>query len=211
MKLDSLRNEYTYSGITRKNVAQNPFTQFNQWMREVIDSGEKEPTAMTLSTCGTDGFPHSRIVLLKFVDEEGFTFFTNYNSTKGEDIEANNAVGLHFFWSNLERQIKIVGFAEKISRELSDNYFQTRPVESQIGAWASEQSEEIQSREYLENRFVYYRNKFENQLIPLPPHWGGYKVKPVKIEFWQGRSSRLHDRIVYEKASDGWDIKRLAP
>ncbi|HZH71261.1 MAG TPA: pyridoxamine 5'-phosphate oxidase [Mariniphaga sp.] len=211
MKLDSLRNEYTYSGITRKNVAQNPFTQFNQWMREVIDSGEKEPTAMTLSTCGTDGFPHSRIVLIKFVDEEGFTFFTNYNSTKGKDIEANNAVGLHFFWSNLERQIKIVGFAEKISRELSDNYFQTRPVESQIGAWASEQSEEIQSREYLENRFAYYRNKFENKLIPLPPHWGGYKVKPVKIEFWQGRSSRLHDRIVYEKASDGWDIKRLAP
>src|SRR5690554_5436647 len=211
MKLDSLRNEYTYSGITRKNVAQNPFTQFNQWMREVIDSGEKEPTAMTLSTCGTDGFPHSRIVLIKFVDEEGFTFFTNYNSTKGKDIEANNAVGLHFFWSNLERQIKIVGFAEKTSRELSDNYFKTRPVESQIGAWASEQSEEIQSREYLENRFAYYRNKFENKLIPLPPHWGGYKVKPVKIEFWQGRSSRLHDRIVYEKASDGWDIKRLAP
>lgn len=211
MKLDALRNEYTYSGITRENVAQNPFTQFNQWMREVIDSGEKEPTAMTLSTFGTDGFPHSRIVLLKFIDDEGFTFFTNYKSAKGQDIEINNAVGLHFFWSNLERQIRIVGFAKKTSRELSENYFLTRPVESQIGAWASDQSEEIESRNYLESRFEHFKNKFQDQIVPLPSHWGGYKIIPQKIEFWQGRNSRLHDRILYEKVNESWKIKRLAP
>lgn len=211
MKLDSLRNEYNYSGITRKNVDKNPFTQFNQWMREVINSGEKEPTAMSFITFGTDGFPHSRIVLLKYIDEEGFTFFTNYNSAKGKDIEQNNAVGLHFFWPKLERQIKIVGYAEKTSRELSENYFQTRPVDSQIGAWASEQSAEIKSRSSLEKQFEQYRERFKDQPIPLPPHWGGFKVKPEKIEFWQGRSSRLHDRILYEKTIKGWKIKRLSP
>lgn len=211
MKLDSLRNEYNYSGITRKNVAANPFEQFNQWMREVINSGEKEPTAMTLSTIGTDGFPHARIVLLKFIDENGFIFFTNYNGAKGKDLEANNVAGLHFFWPRLERQIKIVGFAEKTSREMSENYFHSRPVESQLGAWASAQSMEIPSRPYLEQEFEKYRKKFENQIIPLPNHWGGYRVVPQKIEFWQGRISRLHDRIVYEKTSDGWDIIRLAP
>lgn len=211
MKLDSLRNEYNYSGITRQNVAANPFDQFNQWMKDVIDSGEKEPTAMTVSTIGTDGFPHARIVLLKYIDERGFIFFTNYNGAKGKDIEANNAVGLHFFWSKLERQIKIAGYAEKTSRELSENYFHSRPVESQLGAWASNQSEEIPSRPYLEQKFEEYRIKFENKVVPLPPHWGGYRVVPQKIEFWQGRISRLHDRILYVRTNDGWEIKRLAP
>ena len=211
MKLDSLRNEYEYSGITRKNVAASPFTQFSQWMREVIESGEKEPTAMTLSTMGTDGFPHSRIVLLKFIDQEGFIFFTNYNGAKGKDIALNNAVGLHFFWSNLERQIKIVGYAEKTSRQISENYFQSRPVESQISAWASNQSEEVPSREYLEKQYETYRRKFKDKPVPLPPHWGGYRVIPQKIEFWQGRINRLHDRILYIKEADKWEIRRIAP
>ncbi len=211
MKLDSLRNEYTYSGITRKNVAANPFDQFNQWMKEVIDSGEKEPTAMTLSTIGTDGFPHSRIVLLKFIDKEGFIFFTNYNGEKGKAIALNNATGLHFFWSKLERQVKILGYAEKINREQSEKYFQTRPIESQISAWASNQSEEIPSREYLEKRYEEFSKKFENQPVPLPPYWGGYRIVPQNFEFWQGRISRLHDRIIYEKTADGWNIKRLSP
>ncbi|MFW6370477.1 MAG: pyridoxamine 5'-phosphate oxidase, partial [Bacteroidota bacterium] len=194
MKLDSLRNEYTYSGITRKNVSANPFDQFNRWMKQVIDSGEKEPTAMTLSTIGTDGFPHARIVLLKFVDEVGFTFFTNYNGEKAKAIELNNVAGLHFFWSKLERQVKILGHAEKVNREISEKYFRSRPAESQISAWASNQSEEIPSREYLEKRFEEFGSKFENKPVPLPPFWGGYRVIPQKIEFWQGRISRLHDR-----------------
>jgi pyridoxamine 5'-phosphate oxidase len=180
-------------------------------MQEVIDSGEKEPTAMTLSTIGTDGFPHSRIVLLKYVDEKGFIFFTNYNGEKAKAIELNNAAGLHFFWSKLERQVKILGYAEKISRELSADYFKSRPIESQISAWASNQSEEIPSREYLEKRFEKFSKKFMNQQIPLPPFWGGYRIVPQKMEFWQGRVNRLHDRILYEKTDDNWRIKRLAP
>ncbi len=211
MKLDSLRNEYKYSGITRKNVAVNPFDQFNLWMNEVIESGEKEPTAMTLSTIGTDGFPHMRIVLLKYIDEKGFIFFTNYNGYKAKSLEVNNVAGLHFFWSKIERQIKIVGHAEKTSRDFSEKYFKSRPVESQISAWASNQSEEIPSREHLEQRFEELRIKFNNQSVPLPPFWGGYRIIPEKIEFWQGRINRLHDRILYEKTSKGWDIKRLAP
>ena len=211
MKLDSLRNEYTYSGITRNNVAANPFDQFDRWMKEVIDSKEKEPTAMTLSTIGTDGFPHARIVLLKYIDRQGFIFFTNYNGEKGKAIASNNAAGLHFFWSKLERQVKILGHAEKIDRGLSENYFQTRPLESQISAWASNQSEEIPSRDYLETRYKEFSKKFENKPVPLPPFWGGYRIVPQKIEFWQGRISRLHDRILYEKINDGWNIKRLAP
>jgi pyridoxamine 5'-phosphate oxidase len=211
MKLDSLRNEYKYSWITKKNVATNPFDQFKLWMNEVIESGEKEPTAMTLSTIGIDGFPHMRTVLLKFVDENGFIFFTNYNGYKAKSIEINNVAGLHFFWSQLERQIKIVGHAEKTNREFSEDYFKSRPIESQISAWASNQSEEIPSREYLEKQYEKFRVKFDNQPIPLPPFWGGYRILPQKVEFWQGRINRLHDRILYEKHSKGWDIKRLAP
>ena len=211
MKLDSLRNEFKYSLITQKNVATNPFDQFNLWMNEVIESDEKEPTAMTLSTIGPDGFPHLRTVLLKFVDENGFIFFTNYNGNKAKSLEFNNVAGLHFFWAKLERQIKVLGYAEKTNRELSEEYFKSRPIESQISAWASNQSEEIPSREYLEKRFEKFRIKFDNRPVPLPPFWGGYRILPQKFEFWQGRINRLHDRILYEKNSIGWSIKRLAP
>lgn len=211
MRIDAIRNEYNFSGLTRQNVDKNPFVQFEKWMKEAVGSDEKEPTAMAISTISANGFPQSRIVLLKFFDENGFIFFTNYLSEKGQSIENNPAVCLHFFWPVLERQVRISGFAEKTSREISEKYFRSRPLESQIGAWASEQSQEIPSREYLEQRFREYSARFENQSPSLPSFWGGYNVIPKKIEFWQGRKNRLHDRILYEKLSENWAIKRLAP
>jgi pyridoxamine 5'-phosphate oxidase len=211
MKLDTIRNEYNLSGLTKKNVDKNPFLQFENWMKVALNSGEKEPTAMSLSTIGTDGFPHSRIVLLKYFDENGFIFFTNYSSEKGKSITKNPAVGLQFFWPLIERQIRISGTAEKTSQKISEKYFAERPLESQIAAWTSEQSQEIPSRHYLEKRFEQYKMSFENNPPNLPPFWGGYHVVPSKIEFWQGRANRLHDRILYEKEKEGWSIKRLAP
>jgi pyridoxamine 5'-phosphate oxidase len=211
MRLDSIRNEYNLSGLTKKNVDSNPFRQFENWLKVALDSEEKEPTAMSLSTIGTDGFPHSRIVLLKFFNENGFVFFTNYCSEKGKSIEKNPAVSLHFFWPLLEQQIRISGKAEKTSHQISEKYFTERPLESQIAAWASEQSMEIPSREYLEKRFEAYRKTFENKTPILPSFWGGYNVIPHKFEFWQGRANRLHDRILYEKNGKTWAIKRLAP
>jgi pyridoxamine 5'-phosphate oxidase len=211
MQIDSFRNEYSYSGITRKNVAGSPFKQFGIWMEEALASYEKEPTAMMLSTIGRDGFPQSRIVLLKFFDETGFVFFTNYNSAKGREIEANKLTSLHFFWATMGRQVHISGYAEKTSREISEKYFHSRPLESQISAWASEQSDEIPSRIHLEKLFSKFSKQFENQLVPLPPFWGGYRIAPVRFEFWQGRVNRLHDRILYKKTDEEWVIKRLAP
>ena len=211
MRLDTIRNEYNFSGLTKKNVDANPFQQFGNWMKVALNSEEKEPTAMALSTIGTDGYPHSRIVLLKFFNENGFVFFTNYSSEKGKSIEKNPAVGLHFFWPFLERQIHISGKAEKTSHEISEKYFTERPLESRIAAWASEQSKEIPSRGYLENRFEEYQKTFENNAPNLPSFWGGYNVVPHKFEFWQGRTNRLHDRILYEKEGEAWLIKRLAP
>lgn len=211
MKIDSLRNEYLFAGLTRKNMDQNPFKQFEKWLNEAVNSDEKEPTAMALSTIGADGFPQSRIVLLKLFDENGFVFFTNYSSEKGKSIEKNPAVSLHFFWPFLERQVRITGVAEKTSKEISLKYFQSRPEESQVAAWASEQSTEIPSRDYLEQQFRKFSSKFENESVPLPPFWGGYRVNPQKIEFWQGRANRLNDRILYERNGELWTIKRLAP
>lgn len=211
MKLDSIRNEYNFSGLTKMDVDENPFRQFQKWLQEALYSEEKEPTAMSFITIGTDGFPHSRIVLLKFFDQNGFVFFTNYSSEKGKAIESNAAVGLHFFWSALERQVRVSGTAQKTSHELSEEYFKSRPLESQIAAWASEQSREIPSREYLEKRFNEYRDAFATHAPALPSFWGGYVVVPQKIEFWQGRANRLHDRILYEKNKESWSIKRLAP
>jgi pyridoxamine 5'-phosphate oxidase len=211
MKIDSLRNEYLFAGLTRKNMDQNPFKQFEKWLNEAVNSDEKEPTAMALSTIGADGFPQSRIVLLKLFDENGFVFFTNYSSEKGKSIKKNPAVSLHFFWPFLERQVRISGVAEKTSKEISLKYFQSRPEESQVAAWASEQSTEIPSRDYLEQQFRKFSSKFENESVPLPPFWGGYRVNPQKIEFWQGRANRLNDRILYERNGELWTIKRLAP
>jgi len=211
MELDSLRNEYTYSGLNRDSVENDPVSQFEKWMNEALNAGIKYPTAMALSTISSDGFPRSRIVLLKYYDKTGFVFFTNYESEKGKSLEGNNAAGLHFFWPELERQVIIAGYCEKTDRALSEKYFSTRPVESQISAWASPQSIEVPSREYLEKQYTGYKKKFENHDIPAPPFWGGYRVVPNKIEFWQGRVNRLHDRILYQKIDNAWSIRRLGP
>ena len=211
MNLNSIRKEYKYAELKKSQVAKSPFDQFEQWLNEAIKAGLPYPTAMSFSCIGISGFPETRIVLLKFFDESGFVFFTNYNSDKGKSVERNPVAGLHFFWPELERQVRITGHIVKSSEEISDDYFKFRPETSRLAAWASEQSKEIPSRHYLEEQFEQFSKKFQGQEIPRPGFWGGYVVKPVKIEFWQGRENRLHDRILYEKQNDTWQIKRLAP
>ena len=206
----NIRNEYNLKGLHELDLDVNPLNQFSKWFQEAVDSGLDEPNAMLLSTVeGTR--PSARIVLLKDLDS-GFLFFTNYKSKKGNDIENNPQVALTFFWKELERQVRIEGKVEKTSAQESDDYFASRPMGSQIGAWVSDQSEVIESRETIEQKTKIYTEKFEGSTIPRPPHWGGYRVVPHYIEFWQGRPSRLHDRLVYEQGEDGnWKIGRLSP
>jgi len=208
MKLDSIRKEYRYTVLSEDNIESDPFHQFEKWMKEAIAAEVNEPTAMSLSAIGTDGFPNSRIVLLKDFGETGFTFYTNYNSLKGRSIEQNPAVCLLCFWPELERQIRISGVAGKTDAAVSDRYFQSRPANSRIAASVSNQSEKISSREFLESQFATAKT---SEPSTRPDHWGGYMVKPLRFEFWQGRESRLHDRILYEKTVDSWAISRLAP
>ncbi len=211
MKLDAIRREYKFAELSRKSIDKNPLLQFEIWINEAIVAKVNEPTAMSVATIGLDGFPQSRIVLLKDYDENGFTFFTNYSSEKGKAIQKNPLIGIHFFWPELERQIRISGVAIKTSEKISDNYFQSRPVTSQIATIVSNQSNEIPSRKYLENRFLEMQNHLVEKNTKRPELWGGYLVKPEKYEFWQGRENRLHDRILYEKKDERWDFKRLAP
>jgi len=211
MKLHSIRTEYKYAELTKSSIDKNPLKQFEHWLNDALNAKVTEPTAMTVATVGNDGFPDSRIVLLKDFNENGLTFFTNYNSNKGMSIEKNPAVGLHFFWPELERQIRISGFAIKTSDEVSDHYFYSRPVLSQIAAVISNQSFKIPSREFLLERFESFKNNSSGEIIKRPKNWGGFLVTPVKFEFWQGRESRLHDRILYEKENNNWLISRLAP
>jgi len=211
MKLHSIRTEYKYAELSEIKITKNPFIQFENWMNEALKARVNEPTAMSVATFGIDGFPDSRIVLLKDFDESGFTFFTNYTSNKGNSIAKNPAVGLHFFWPELERQIRISGYAEKTSNEISDRYFYSRPILSQIAAIASTQSSKIPSREFLDSQFESLKKNDYDENIKRPVNWGGYIVKPVKFEFWQGRESRLHDRILFEKENGNWLISRLAP
>lgn len=211
MNIDSIREEYKYAALNKSNLNQNPFKQFGIWLNEAIEAKLQYPTAMSFSCIGVSGFPESRIVLLKFFDEEGFVFFTNYNSDKAQSVEKNPVAGLHFFWPELERQVRITGYTTKTSAEISDEYFKSRPEKSRIAAWASDQSTEIQSRKFLEEQFGKYRKKFDGREIPRPDFWGGYVVKPVRLELWQGRENRLHDRLVYEKENDEWKVRRLAP
>jgi pyridoxamine 5'-phosphate oxidase len=211
MNLESIRMEYTKGTLDISNIGIDPFIFFGKWLDEAIYSGITEPTAMSVSTIGQDGFPQSRIVLLKSFDNLGFIFFTNYNSQKGRSLEKRPVASLLFFWPELQRQVRITGEVDKVSREITGSYFSTRPRSSQIGAWASAQSEEIPSREHLENLFEAIEVKFQDIEIPAPAHWGGYKLKPVKFEFWQGRESRMHDRFSFEKTDSGWHTRRLAP
>ncbi|GMQ23801.1 pyridoxamine 5'-phosphate oxidase [Algoriphagus sp. oki45] len=211
MKLSDIRKDYTLKSLDISDVSRDPFRQFSLWFDEAVDSEALEVNAMCLSTLGLDGYPSGRIVLLKGVDE-GFVFFTNYSSTKGKEIEEMPKASLTFFWAELERQVRIVGDLEKISEKESDEYFFSRPIGSQIGAWTSPQSQKIENREVLSERNKMLEERFSKEQITRPPHWGGYRLKPKQFEFWQGRSSRLHDRIGYELDGEGkWEIFRLAP
>lgn len=208
----NIRTDYKMQSLSEKDVATNPFAQFSKWWKEATESNIHEVNAMTLATADKTGKPHGRIVLLKDFDEEGFVFFTNYHSDKGKEIAENPYVALTFFWKELERQVRIEGTVAKIDAAKSDAYFLSRPAGSRIGAWASPQSSVIPSRTVLEDNFQAIEKKYENGIIPRPEHWGGYIVQPTYVEFWQGRSSRLHDRIRYQQNDQGlWKIERLAP
>ncbi len=211
-KLHDYRKSYDKNVLIETQIPEDPYALFEQWFKEVEDyGGVEEPNAMNLMTIGVDGYPKSRIVLLKSYNTKGFVCFTNYNSEKGIAISHNNKVGLSFFWPNLERQVIIKGIAEKVSEQDSMAYYQSRPRGSQLGAWASDQSSVIASRSTLEERLQQLETKYEGKEIPKPPHWGGYCVAPVSIEFWQGRPNRLHDRILYESIAGAWNRSRLAP
>ncbi len=206
-----LRKDYTKETLNETDIDPNPFQQFQRWFDQAVNAELPEPNAMTLATASKDGIPAARIVLLKAVDDRGFTFFTNYNSAKGKELEANPQAALVFLWTELERQVRIVGTVEKISPEESDGYFFSRPHNSRLGAWASDQSAVISTRDVLEQKLTALKLEYENQEVPRPPHWGGFRVIPREIEFWQGRSSRLHDRLRYQRKENGWTIDRLSP
>lgn len=209
--LANLRNNYTLNELLENNVSTNPIIQFSVWFKDAINAELVEANAMVLSTI-KDSKPSARVVLLKGFDEKGFVFFTNYNSHKGLELEGNSAACLTFFWDKLERQVRIEGLIEKVSSEDSDAYFWSRPRESQIGAWVSEQSTVIEGRGMLDEKLAFFQQKFENEeIIPRPKHWGGYVLKPQTIEFWQGRPNRLHDRLLYTYENDSWKIERLSP
>jgi pyridoxamine 5'-phosphate oxidase len=207
-----IRKEYKLQTLSEKDIHKDPFGQFEKWWQEAIHSGVEEPNAMTLATASADAMPDARIVLLKGFDDRGFTFFTNYHSAKGQQLLENPRASLVFFWRELERQVRISGLASLSPSTVSDEYFKSRPEGSRIGAWASPQSETIESREWLEEKEKAYREEWMGRSIERPEYWGGYTVKPVNIEFWQGRPSRLHDRLRYSLQNNGsWKIERLAP
>ncbi len=206
-----IRKDYKLRSLSELEVANNPFDQFTTWWNEAIASNIDEVNAMTLATADAIGRPSARIVLLKGMSENGFEFFTNYDSSKGKEMAVNDKVALVFFWKELERQIRIEGTVSKLSEGESDKYFFSRPMESRIGAWSSPQSSIIENRAVLDENVLQTKASFEGKEITRPSFWGGYIVKPENIEFWQGRSSRLHDRIVYFLENSSWKIKRLAP
>jgi pyridoxamine 5'-phosphate oxidase len=207
-----LRKEYSRATLDISNVLADPVKQFEKWFDEAVQAGVTEPNAMHLATVNEQGKPSSRIVLLKGIEGNSFFFYTNYQSKKGKELEINPACALTFFWPDIERQVRIEGIAERVDPRISDQYFQSRPRGSQIGAWASPQSSIIKDRIILEDRASQIEKKFENsKVLPRPHQWGGYQIEPLLIEFWQGRASRLHDRIQFVKTDGTWKIHRLAP
>jgi pyridoxamine 5'-phosphate oxidase len=205
-----LRSEYQQAAFDESAAAATPLGQFDKWFREALSAQLPEPNAMTLATCDTEARPSARIVLIKSYDERGFVFFTNYESHKAHDLTANNRAALLFFWPELERQIRVQGRVEKISAVDSDQYFSSRPLASRIGAWASPQSQVLPSRTALEARVAAFEAEYGDN-PPRPPHWGGYRVVPQVMEFWQGRRNRLHDRLQYRLNNGNWKLERLAP
>lgn len=211
-KLHDYRKLYEKHQLLEEELPSDPFELFHYWIRETETNKEvEEINTMTLSTVGLDGYPKSRVVLLKEYDREGFVFYTNYESEKGKSIAENPKVCLSFFWPTSERQVLVKGLAQKTSQEESEEYFRSRPRGSQLGAWASQQSSVVPSRQFLKKRLEELEKEYDGKEIPKPPHWGGYKVFPSEFEFWQGRPNRLHDRIYYSKVNNLWKMDRLAP
>ena len=212
MKLEDIRREYLHGGLDITDLDASPTRQFEAWLNLAISAElSADPTAMTVATVNADGIPRQRVVLLKHIDEQGLVFYTNLGSRKAQDIEANCQVSLHFAWLPLERQVSINGTASKLSVAESTRYFLSRPHESQLAAWASKQSSRVSSRQLLEQAFEQMKHRFKKGEVPLPSFWGGFRVKPERFEFWQGRANRLHDRFEYLAADGEWSISRLQP
>jgi pyridoxamine 5'-phosphate oxidase len=210
MNIASIRKEYKLKELDHEHLLSEPIEQFELWLKEAIEADANEPTAMNLSTVDTHGQPHARIVLLKGIQDGFFQFFTNYDSAKGQDLQLNNKAALTFFWPELERQVRILGRVEKLDTATSDVYFYSRPIDSQWGACASPQSQQIESRQLIEQNLIALKEQMGNK-VKRPENWGGYGLIPHYFEFWQGRESRLHDRLVFEKTGFTWKIARLAP
>jgi pyridoxamine 5'-phosphate oxidase len=212
MSLADLRKDYSLAGLAEKDLARDPFRQFDTWFQEAEAAKIVEPNAMTLATASRDGRPSARTVLLKGVDGRGFVFYSNYESRKGRELESNPRATLLFPWIALERQVIVEGTISKVSREEAEAYFHSRPLPSQLSAWVSQQSSVISGRKVLEATMKELEKKYAGVVVPLPPHWGGYRVAPESVEFWQGRRSRLHDRLRFRRGDDGgWIVERLAP
>jgi pyridoxamine 5'-phosphate oxidase len=211
--ISQFRREYLRDGLSRSDLAREPVLQFSQWFEQAQKTDVEDPTAMIVATVGSDGMPSQRTVLLKYYDDRGFVFFTNFESRKAKEIKENSKVSLLFVWLALERQVMVNGVASKISAVESAKYFMTRPKESQMAAWVSSQSHPLTSRQILLQKFQEMKTKIGEGKVPLPSFWGGYRVEPVEIEFWQGRKNRLHDRFLYTRSndSDSWAMERLAP
>ncbi|MBE0573086.1 MAG: pyridoxamine 5'-phosphate oxidase [Ignavibacteriaceae bacterium] len=209
--INNLRREYKLNKLSEETVQKNPFNQFEKWFNEVMKVGLIEPNAMILATADDNAKPSVRVVLLKEFGKNGFTFFTNYTSRKGQNLSDNSHASILFFWAELERQVRVEGIIKKISRVESKKYFDSRPLESRLAAWTSEQSKMIPGRDYLDTKFQIFKRQFKGKQIPVPPDWGGFILVPEYFEFWQGRESRLHDRICYKKLKSKWKIFRLSP